>query len=489
MSVNSKDYDFEFFVIDDLRKNDFHQEHFDNLKSAVELFGSLDGSGSKMPTLGVRVGSGSLDLIHRLNGENVLVSDYKNEQALSADVKAAINEIEAVAKELINEGAVRYRYSNVILPWRDYSVKVIAPIVPDFVPDAYCNDKILKAGGGIPATAINEIYLDGDGWVNYKDFLKDPSQYVENGVLKVESVNVAYVKSDRLVGVDGQMDLSVDNFEAMAEKLNKAYFISVPDVENSRYERSNFAVASFDTLPEAVKAWYEVNEKTEHTPGVVSKAEGCCVFNGCNENLEEISYETASKIYGFELDEEISNNNGLRVETIKPEERSYTFRQSEGINNEAGLIGFIRADFGSGKEFWTTWNEFSSSRKTSEFSKELDEVINALRFDEKYNGILKDRDSLARYCWSHRDAAYEDGRNNYGVRVDTDKFSYLLRLNPNQGDYNLYCYCYEKDLLNEHLHNAEKVADVDKLINNAIEASKTAEGDGKVKDNIQLEKE
>ena len=42
------------------------------------------------------------------------------------------------------------------------------------------------------------------------------------------------------------------------------------------------------------------------------------------------------------------------------------------------------------------------------------------------------------------------------LRADTQKHAYILRLNPQEGDYNLYCYCYRKDWLDRHLKNAEK---------------------------------
>ena len=47
-------------------------------------------------------------------------------------------------------------------------------------------------------------------------------------------------------------------------------------------------------------------------------------------------------------------------------------------------------------------------------------------------------------------------REFYGVRVDTEKYAYLLRLNPNAGDYNLYCYCYRRDWLDDHIKQAER---------------------------------
>lgn len=63
------------------------------------------------------------------------------------------------------------------------------------------------------------------------------------------------------------------------------------------------------------------------------------------------------------------------------------------------------------------------------------------------------------HLYSTPDSSFNDDRNHYGVRLDTDKYSYLMRLNPNKGEYNLYCYCYQKEWLNEHLKKLSVVSD------------------------------
>ncbi|MGN1051558.1 MAG: hypothetical protein ACI4QE_04590, partial [Acutalibacteraceae bacterium] len=82
--------------------------------------------------------------------------------------------------------------------------------------------------------------------------------------------------------------------------------------------------------------------------------------------------------------------------------------------------------------------------------------INALRLDDTYGRLLNDRTRLSRYCHEH--AKQYSGADNqyYGIRVDTDRHTYLLRLNPRQGEYNLYCYCYVKKYLETHLVQASK---------------------------------
>ena len=68
-------------------------------------------------------------------------------------------------------------------------------------------------------------------------------------------------------------------------------------------------------------------------------------------------------------------------------ERKYTFSQSQQLSMQTGLIGYLRADFGSnGNEFWTTWNDFRKDLKTDEFKAEFDEVINGLRDGDVLSG-------------------------------------------------------------------------------------------------------
>lgn len=135
-------------------------------------------------------------------------------------------------------------------------------------------------------------------------------------------------------------------------------------------------------------------------------------------------------------------------------EDKYTFRQSTQISGQTGLIGYLRADMDTdGNGFFSTWNDWRKDLKTDEFKNELDEVINSLREE---GDILHNRGAIAKYCYSNPQSKMQTEQDYYGVRVDTEKYAYLLRLNPNKGEYNLYCYCYIKDWLDGHMRNAEK---------------------------------
>ncbi len=145
----------------------------------------------------------------------------------------------------------------------------------------------------------------------------------------------------------------------------------------------------------------------------------------------------------------------LRAMT-KPEQM-YCYSQSQQISMQTGFIGYLRADMDSnGQGFFSSFNTFRADLKTEDFKTEFDDVINALRSDERYGGILKNRTTLSSYCWKHPEAGIGTDSRHYGIRADTDHYSYMRRLTPYKGEYNLYCYCYIRQWLDRHLKQAEK---------------------------------
>lgn len=144
----------------------------------------------------------------------------------------------------------------------------------------------------------------------------------------------------------------------------------------------------------------------------------------------------------------------LDMRALTEKEDKYTFSNSMQISMQCGLIGHLRADMDSdGNGFFSSWEDFRKELKTDEFKDEFDKVINSLREE---GDILYNRKSLAKYCYSSPQAKMNNEQDYYGVRVDTEKYAYLCRLNPNKGEYNLYCYCYIKNWLDKHIRSAEK---------------------------------
>ena len=144
----------------------------------------------------------------------------------------------------------------------------------------------------------------------------------------------------------------------------------------------------------------------------------------------------------------------LDMRALTEKEDKYTFSNSMQISMQCGLIGHLRADMDSdGNGFFSRWEDYRKELKTDEFTDEFDKVINSLREE---GDILYNRKSLAKYCYSSPQAKMNNEHDYYGGRIDTEKYAYLCRLNPNKGEYNLYCYCYIKDWLDKHIRSAEK---------------------------------
>ena len=153
------------------------------------------------------------------------------------------------------------------------------------------------------------------------------------------------------------------------------------------------------------------------------------------------------------------------IRTATPAEQMYAYSQSSQIEGQTGCIGHLRADFDSdGNSFYSSWADHNASLKDQAFKDEFNHLINTLRGLEaadasqtQHEAILRDRAVLTSYCYRHPDSKRPGfyGRE-LTLRADTQKHAYILRLNPQKGDYNLYCYCYRKDWFDRHLNNAEK---------------------------------
>ena len=144
----------------------------------------------------------------------------------------------------------------------------------------------------------------------------------------------------------------------------------------------------------------------------------------------------------------------MELRELTQPEQKYTYRQSHQLDAQTGCIGYLRGDFGStGKEFYSSWFDNMAYLKTPEFQTELDQVINALRENPQYGGILTDRSSLYNVC--RQSTAPKFGRDESGFRVNTQDYAYLLRLNSSPGNYNFCVYCYKRDYLDRNMRNAE----------------------------------
>lgn len=73
------------------------------------------------------------------------------------------------------------------------------------------------------------------------------------------------------------------------------------------------------------------------------------------------------------------------------------FSRSEEQDKVVGCVGHLRGDFGSGKQFYTTWwPHQQDALNTPEFKADIDRTVNWLR--EQPDSPLRDFDSMNRYC-------------------------------------------------------------------------------------------
>ena len=144
------------------------------------------------------------------------------------------------------------------------------------------------------------------------------------------------------------------------------------------------------------------------------------------------------------------DNLRINIRAATPDERGFSYTQPD-LLQATGCIGHLRADMGNtGTQFFSTWNDHQADLNTREFKTEFDQFINALRNNPEYNGAITSRAAMFAFCYAHPEAGLDNGRE-FVFRADTDKHSYMLRLNPNRGEYNAYVYAYQKEQFDRYL--------------------------------------
>lgn len=145
----------------------------------------------------------------------------------------------------------------------------------------------------------------------------------------------------------------------------------------------------------------------------------------------------------------------MRAATLT--ERLYACKQSEHIGSRCGAVGCLRGDMGGdGQDFDTTWEHCCRHLWTGEFLVDREKVLDALRHDAQYGGVLKNRDSLMAYCGDHPESDMGHLTRECAFRMDTEQYSYLLRLYPNNLEFDFELYPYRRDLFDLHMERAEQ---------------------------------
>ena len=107
----------------------------------------------------------------------------------------------------------------------------------------------------------------------------------------------------------------------------------------------------------------------------------------------------------------------LDIYGLASAERMYTYSQSTQIMGQCGCIGYLRGDFGSGQEFYTTWFDQRAEYKTDQFKADFDQVLclcDACAENFRSTGVFflrqvkrRHEERICDYCGLRSGTAYE----------------------------------------------------------------------------------
>lgn len=132
-----------------------------------------------------------------------------------------------------------------------------------------------------------------------------------------------------------------------------------------------------------------------------------------------------------------------------PDEKGM-FYSDETKQPERACVGHFRGYYrDGGKMIYSNWFDHRSELNVPEFRNEFNQFIN----DLLKRGILDTRQHLERFCLRHPEAriAGVEYMDTYGFRTSSEKYSLYLRLSLMPGDYAIYCYAYNRDILHEQV--------------------------------------
>jgi hypothetical protein len=113
---------------------------------------------------------------------------------------------------------------------------------------------------------------------------------------------------------------------------------------------------------------------------------------------------------------------------------------------EQACVGHLRGYYdNNGKQVITSWFDHQSDLKTQDFRDEFDRLVNCLL--EK--GILNTRQNLEKFFLRQPEARIVGARyeDTFGFRAMSKDYFYYLRMSLERGDYAIYCYAYNCELL------------------------------------------
>ena len=149
----------------------------------------------------------------------------------------------------------------------------------------------------------------------------------------------------------------------------------------------------------------------------------------------------------------------IKLRPMSKKEQLYAYTQSHEISMKTGYCGYVRGDFGkSGEEYHSTLFKFEARSEDDECVSVLDELIEALQTDKLLCKPLMSRNNMRACCAYQRKAIMQGNYGEeWGFRVDTDKYAFLIRFEPYlEGDYDFYIFQYDRKWLDNQIQHASK---------------------------------
>lgn len=236
IDIEYADEKFSFYVVENLRfeqdkTGNFSLTRYDKLEDAIKSFYELPNSFTS--ALGGVLGKGEIDFIHRINGEAVLVNDFKHMESWD-------NPMVHRALEII-KSRLGVEYESDVRMFCDHSVLVPLqnekPTLNSYFMDKYLRPQedaekavILRYGSpdqypeNHPVhtehfnSAVNEVYVGSQGWINGEEFfnkLNSINSYESSERFKVTKININYVDMN---GRTGQADINPHEFALLRKQ-------------------------------------------------------------------------------------------------------------------------------------------------------------------------------------------------------------------------------------------------------------------------------
>ena len=139
----------------------------------------------------------------------------------------------------------------------------------------------------------------------------------------------------------------------------------------------------------------------------------------------------------------------MEIRPLTQAEQKYAYKQSMQIRGQTGSIGILQGGYGADNEFHSDFHEISNWLKTEEFEADLQAALSSGE-----NSVLKNLDTMREFTLQHPQNGFPGAE--YGFRVETEKFAYLVHCNPEKESGNVEIHCYVKEWLDHHIKEAEK---------------------------------